>query len=66
MGASQDFAFEGTRRMLVNGCYWAIGLEDLIPDKSKVDIVGTFKPTPFRTKKNDEWKPGVKPEELRD
>ncbi len=64
MGASQDFEYEGTRRMIVNGCYWALGLEDKIPAKSDVAIVGEFKATPFRFKKNEEWKPGVKPAEL--
>jgi type 1 glutamine amidotransferase len=64
MGASQDFAHDGTRRMIVNGCYWALGLEEKIPDKSNVDLVGNYKPTPFRSKKNEEWKPGVKPAEL--
>ena len=48
MGASQDLTAEGTRRMLVNGCYWALGMDDKIPEKSKVDIVGEFKPTPFK------------------
>jgi type 1 glutamine amidotransferase len=28
MGASQDLQSEGTRRMLVNACYWVLGLED--------------------------------------
>jgi type 1 glutamine amidotransferase len=64
MGASQDLAFEGTRRMLVNTCYWAAGLEDRIPASANVAIVGEFKPTPFRFRKNEEWKPGVKPAEL--
>lgn len=64
MGASQDLAFEATRRMIVNGCLWAAGLEDKIPDTTNVDLVGDFKPTPFRFKKNEEWKPGVKPAEL--
>ncbi len=64
MGASQDFDFEGTRRLVVNGCFWAVGLEDKIPAKSNVAIVGTFKATPFRHKGKDDWKPGVKPAEL--
>jgi type 1 glutamine amidotransferase len=64
MGASQDMPFEGTRRMVVNACYWAAGLEDKIPDKSNVDLVGDFKPTAFRFKKSEEWKPGVTPAEL--
>jgi hypothetical protein len=64
MGASQDFGNEATRRMIVNACYWALGLENKIPDKSNVDLVGDFKPTPFRFQKNEEWKPGVKPADL--
>jgi hypothetical protein len=48
MGASQDLVFEGTRRMLVNAVYWSLGLEDKIAEKSNVDIVGTFEPTPFK------------------
>jgi type 1 glutamine amidotransferase len=48
MGASQDLVSEGTRRLLVNGCYWALGLEDKIPAKSDVSIVGEFKASPFK------------------
>jgi type 1 glutamine amidotransferase len=62
MGASQDFAHEGTRRMLVNGCYWALGMEDRIPAKSNVEVVGAFNPSPFR---NNGFKKGVKPEDLK-
>ena len=47
MGAATDMVAEGTRRMLVNACYWAAGLEGKIPAKSVVDTVGTFEPTPF-------------------
>jgi hypothetical protein len=47
MGASQDLQSEGLRRLLVNASYWAIGMEDKIPEKSKVDIVGEYKPLPF-------------------
>ena len=46
-GASQDLAYEGTRRMLVNAVYWALGLEAKIPERSNVDLVGEYKPTPF-------------------
>ena len=47
MGASQDLQSEGLRRLLVNACYWAVGLEDKIPAKAIVDIVGEYKPRPF-------------------
>jgi hypothetical protein len=46
-GAAIDLQYEGTRRLIVNGCYWAVGLESQIPEKSNVDIVGEFKPTMF-------------------
>jgi len=65
MGCGEDFLYEGTRRMLVNAAYWALAMEDKIADKSKVDIVGEYKPSKFKTKKNEDWKPGVKPEELK-
>jgi len=47
MGASQDLESEGVRRMLVNACYWGLGLEDKIAAKSNVNIVGAFKPSKF-------------------
>jgi hypothetical protein len=63
MGASMDFAYEGVRRMLVNAVYWALGMENKIPAKSDVRLVGEFSPTQFRFKKDAEWKPGKKPGE---
>lgn len=62
LGASQDLEAEGSRRLLVNACYWALGLEDKIPAKSNVDIVGTYKASPF---KGGGFVKGVKPEDLR-
>jgi hypothetical protein len=50
MGASQDLASEGLRRLLVNACYWGLGLDDKIPAKSNVEIVGEFEPSPFSFK----------------
>jgi type 1 glutamine amidotransferase len=63
MGCAEDFAFEGTRRLFVNGCLWALGLEDKIPDKTNVELVGEFKPSAYGFKKNEEWKPGKTPDE---
>ena len=65
LGASQDFEFEGTRRMIVNGCLWALGLDEKIPQKTDVAFVGEFKASPFKGKKNEDWKPGKKPSELK-
>lgn len=48
MGASQDFANAGLRRLLVNAVYWALKMEDQIPPEgSKVDLVGEYDPSPF-------------------
>jgi type 1 glutamine amidotransferase len=47
MGAATDLLAAGTRRLLVNACYWAAGLEDRIAATSNVDLVGKFEPTPF-------------------
>ena len=62
MGASQDMLSEGFRRLLVNACYWATGLEEQIPAQADVAIVGTFDPLPF---KPNGFKPGVKPADLK-
>ncbi len=65
MGASQDLEWEGTRRLIVNGCFWAVGLEGKIPDKTNVALVGEFKPTRFYFKKSEEWvKTPMKPADL--
>jgi type 1 glutamine amidotransferase len=57
-GAAVDLAYEGTRRLLVNATYWAVGLEEKIPEKSKVDVVGEYQPTMFKFKG---YVPGKKP-----
>ncbi len=61
IGASQDFASEGVRRLLVNACYWAMGLEDEMPEMTDVELVGEFDPTPFGF---DGYQRGVKPKDL--
>ncbi len=61
MGASQDLASEGVRRMLVNASYWAVGLEDKIAAKSNVETIGSYKPLPFG---NNKFKKGQTPADL--
>jgi len=58
MGHNGDMVSEGFRRLLVNGCYWALGMEDKIPARSKVDLVGEYKPTPIGMGR---FKKGLKP-----
>jgi hypothetical protein len=60
MCSSQDLESEGLRRLLVNASYWAVGLESKIPEKSKVDLVGEYKPSAFR---GNGFKKGMKPED---
>ncbi len=61
MGTSQDFSSEGLRRLLVNAAYWATGMEDRIPERSNVELVGKYAPTPFGTNR---FQKGVRPSDL--
>ena len=59
MGAATDLVSEGTRRMIVNGVYWALGMEEQIPQNgTDVTLVGEFNPTEYGFKG---YKKGVKP-----
>jgi hypothetical protein len=60
-GASGDLGNEGFRRMLVNACFWAVGLEDAIKPEAPIAFVGPYRPTWLgKTKRAS----GVKPEDL--
>ena len=58
MGASVDLQSEGLRRLLINACYWAVGLEAKIVPKANVDYVGDYHPSWFGFGK---YKRGLKP-----
>ena len=58
MGASVDLESEGLRRLLVNGCYWCMEMEDAIPEESVVDYVGDYDPLFFGF---GTYKKGLKP-----
>jgi hypothetical protein len=60
IGAANDLLSEGTRRLLVNACYWAVGIEDKIPATSDVTLVGDYQPSNF---KFNGFRPGLKPED---
>lgn len=47
MGASQDLTNEALRRLIVNAAYWAVGLENKMPEKADVAIVGSYEPTKY-------------------
>ncbi len=61
IGAASDLENEGLRRVLVNACYWGVGLENKIAARSNVEYVGEFKATYFGGGK---FKKGVKPSDL--
>ncbi len=47
MGASVDLVSRDLRRLLVNACYWAMGMDQQIPVESNVEIIGEYNPTMF-------------------
>ena len=59
MGAATDLLSEGLRRLLVNGVYWAVGLET--PAKADVNFVGDYQPDMFGF---NGFVKGVKPVDL--
>jgi type 1 glutamine amidotransferase len=48
MGSAEDMLNSGFRRLLVNACYWALGMEAKIDARRSVDLVGPYKPLPFK------------------
>ena len=58
MGHGDDLKSEGFRRLLVNACYWGLELEEQIPAKANVELVGKYEPVPIGFGRH---KKGVKP-----
>jgi len=58
MGHGGDLQSEGFRRLLVNAAYWCLGLEQKLPKRAKVDLIGEYKPNPIGVGKH---KRGLKP-----
>ncbi len=54
MGAADDLASEGTRRLIVQGALWCLGI-DPPAEGADVEVVGEFEPSPFGTRKGDFW-----------
>lgn len=59
-GASEDLLNEGYRRLLVNGCFWAVGMEGQIQPDMEVRLVGPYHPATF----GPGYRVGVKPSDL--
>jgi hypothetical protein len=58
MGASNDLANEGLRRLVVNSSYHLLGLSEQIQDDFNVEPVGEYNPTMYGFKI---WKKGMRP-----
>jgi type 1 glutamine amidotransferase len=62
MGASVDFESAGLRRLVVNACYWSLGLGKKIPAENNVEYVGEYKPTFYGF---GSFKKGMKPSDFK-
>ena len=60
-GASEDLLNDGFRRMMVNACLWAAGLENSIRPDGNISLVGPYHPTTFAF---EGYVKGVKPADL--
>lgn len=56
MGSSNDLESEGLRKLIVNACYWCVGMEDKIDGKAKVDFVSEYKPSMYGFTNKEFWK----------
>jgi hypothetical protein len=61
LGTSEGLLTEAHRRLLVNACYWALGLERQIKPNAKVGLVGDYHPHRFDF---DGYVKGVRPADL--
>jgi len=46
-GASEDLLNDGFRRLVVNACLWAAGLDSSIRPDNNISLVGPYQPTTF-------------------
>ena len=58
-GTSEDITNEGYRRLVLNGIFWAVGLESAIKPDLNVAFVGPFKPNTYN---GGAYARGIKPE----
>ena len=59
--ASEDLRNDGFRRMMVNGCLWALSMEDKISSDLDISFVGPYNPSTFSFGGHRQ---NVKPQEL--
>jgi hypothetical protein len=61
MGHVDDFKNENLRRLIINGCYWGMGLEEQMPEKADVRFVVPYTPTEIGFGKH---RKGLSPKDL--
>lgn len=63
LGHPQDFFEESMRRLSIQGFFWALGLEDEIPQNGlNVDFVGDYDPNPAGF--GEQFKQNMRPEDI--
>lgn len=63
LGHPQDFFREEMRKLSIQGIFWALGMEDEIPDGGlDVDFVGEYDPN--NAGFGEEYKPNMRPEDI--
>lgn len=60
-GASEDILDPNYRRLIINGVFWSLGLEEQIKPDNKIDFVGGYQPSTFKMAGHVK---GVKPQDL--
>ncbi len=58
-GTPEDLTNDGYRRLMINGIFWAIGMEDAITPDLNISFVGPFRPNTFGNQRHAR---GIKPE----
>ena len=53
IGSATDMVDEEVRRLMVNATFHLLGME--VPAKAKVDLVGTYNPSPYNFHKDEHW-----------
>lgn len=57
-GASEDILNPGYRRMIINGIYWSVGMENDIQADSDISFIGPYEPNTFGQRREAK---GVRP-----
>jgi len=53
IGSATDMVDEEVRRLMINATYHLLGME--VPAKAKVDVVGTYNPSPYQFHDDAHW-----------